>query len=68
LEAVPSVTLAPKSTAAPAEIEVAGVPTSEITTTGGVIIITAEALLVGSATEVAVIVTVPPGGTAVGAI
>jgi hypothetical protein len=35
---------------------------------GGVIVVTPEALLVGSAVDFAVIVTVPPVGTAAGAV
>jgi hypothetical protein len=64
---VPSVTNAPRLAPLPDGIEAGGSCTSEIATIGGVMVIVALALLVESATEVAVTVTVPPDGIAEGA-
>jgi hypothetical protein len=63
---VPSVTKAPRLVALPAGIEAGGVVTSEIVTTGATMVTVALALAEGSATDVAVIVTVFPAGIADG--
>jgi hypothetical protein len=66
LTTVPSVTVAEKLAAAPAEIDAGGVCANAMATVGSVMVAVTMALWVGSATEVAVKVTVPPDGTEVG--
>ena len=68
LDMVPSVTKAPKFVALPAGMDAGGVVTSEMVTTGATMVTVALALLVGSATDVAVIVTVFPAGMVEGAM
>jgi hypothetical protein len=65
---VPSVTKAARFVALPAGIEAGGVTAIVIVTTGGRMVTVALALAEGSATDVAVIVTVFPAGTADGAM
>jgi hypothetical protein len=58
--------VAEKFVAAPADIEAGGVCARAMAIVGGVIVTVTLALWVGSATEVAVKVTVSPDGTVVG--
>ena len=66
LTAVPSVTVAAKLVAEPAEIEAGGICANAMATVGRVMGTVTLALWVGSATEVAINVTVPPAGTTKG--